>query len=149
MGKYLCCLCGAAFQGDDARLHEWTEHIPDKAKQDASGREIHNRLGDVDAEYVGSHWQVIYDTRGTNWTHPKEIEGKKRRIERILHDHEYTLTLRELHEKMLLDSEKAPNKESWILRDEVRDLLQEMVAEDRIIQNGKTWGHPEAEALPA
>ncbi|QLG62038.1 hypothetical protein [Halorarum salinum] len=98
---------------------------------------------------IDPHWLVIYDARGTNWTHPKEIEGKKRRIERILRDHEYTLTLRELHEEMLLDSEKAPNKESWILRDEVRDLLDEMVDEGRIIRNGRTWGHPEAEALPA
>jgi predicted HTH transcriptional regulator len=73
---------------------------------------------------------LVYDSRGTSFTHPKIREGKKKRVCRVLSDHEYMLDRRELR------------TETGLTKDEVARLLDELVDEGRVVQNGLTWGVP-------
>ncbi|WP_139246821.1 hypothetical protein [Halogranum amylolyticum] len=56
-------------------------------------------------------WLIIYDETSMIWEHPKQVEGKKRRI-RALQDADYYLNLVELLERVWLPAE-AFEHPSW------------------------------------
>jgi hypothetical protein len=122
-GNYLCCDCGKVFDETHpekvVKRHEAEKHLPEGT-----------RLADVPDEELAERWMLVYDSRGTSFTHPRVWEGKKKRVCRVLKDQECMLDRRELRTKTGL-----PKKE-------VIGLLDELVDEGRVVQNGLTWGVP-------
>lgn len=127
VGKYLCCDCGKVFDGKQggqlAKAHEAEVHLPDDT-----------RLNSLSDDELAERWLLLYKTRGTSWEHPMIREGKKRRIVRTLSEHDYKLDRREIRQK------------TGLKKDEVADLLDALVEEDRVVQDGLTWGVAEEPA---
>ena len=119
-GKYLCCDCGKTFQKAAlAQTHELNEHLPDD-----------DFLEEVSEDDLEERWLLLYNDLGRDWEHPKEIEGKKKLIARVLSDASYFLDEREIRQK------------TGFTKTEIHRLLDELVEEDRIEQEQHTWGAP-------
>lgn len=129
---------------ENARKHERVVHIDDDALDEARKDADHGMR--LPEELVEERWIVIYDDVGTIWEHPKQVEGKKRRILRALEDADYYPDLGEMLERVRLPDEtfEHPARDQ-MKRDELRELLDELVDEDRVEREGRNWGVSGAE----
>lgn len=138
-GQYLCTDCGAAGDSKFMKNHELDVHDDDYERD-------YKKVDNIPDDEGVDRWIIIYENNiGTEWQHPKQREARKSRIEAVLEQHDHALDLKQIWGKMgdFYNDTERQGCRGPVDRGQLLRLLEEMVDEDRLQQDGDTWTVPD------